>query len=153
MRIEENLVLAAEELEAEVQNEALRELFAEREPEPEVVEIDDDDEDMSEAYDEEEEDESEVEEEEKDVSGAAMFIDMEAEENDGLEVVPAEISPIVNGFIVIGTRVEDEDGLQHPLPHTLEHLTFLGSEDYPFNGALDRAANKCFASGMNAWTR
>ncbi|CAL8073041.1 unnamed protein product [Orchesella dallaii] len=67
----------------------------------------------------------------------------------GLEVVHAEISgPIVNGYIVIGTRVEDEDGL----PHTLEHLTFLGSEDYPFNGALERAANKCFASGTNAWT-
>ncbi|CAL8103529.1 unnamed protein product [Orchesella dallaii] len=81
-RIEENLVLAAEELEAEVQNEALRELFADREPEPDVVEIDDDDEDMSEADDEETEDESEVEEEE-DVSDAAMFIDMEAEETDG----------------------------------------------------------------------
>ncbi|ODN05099.1 hypothetical protein Ocin01_01597, partial [Orchesella cincta] len=67
----------------------------------------------------------------------------------GLEVVHAEIEgPIVHGYIVIGTRVEDEDGL----PHTLEHLVFLGSEDFPYKGVLERAANKCFASGTNAWT-
>lgn len=46
------------------------------------------------------------------------------------------------------TRATDDDGL----PHTLEHLIFMGSEDYPYKGVLDILANKCFASGTNAWT-
>jgi hypothetical protein len=33
----------------------------------------------------------------------------------------------------------------------LEHLIFLGSEDYPYKGFLDRVANRCFAQGTNAW--
>lgn len=28
----------------------------------------------------------------------------------------------------------------------------MGSEDYPYKGVLDVLANKCFASGTNAWT-
>ncbi|OXA50789.1 Presequence protease 2, chloroplastic/mitochondrial [Folsomia candida] len=67
----------------------------------------------------------------------------------GLEVVHADIEgPIVNGYIVLATRATDDDGL----PHTLEHLIFMGSEDYPYKGVLDILANKCFASGTNAWT-
>ena len=46
------------------------------------------------------------------------------------------------------TEANDNDGL----PHTLEHLIFLGSEDYPYKGLLDLFANRCFASGTNAWT-
>lgn len=42
----------------------------------------------------------------------------------------------------------DDDGL----PHTLEHLIFLGSSDFPFKGSLDIIANRCLASGTNAWT-
>lgn len=38
------------------------------------------------------------------------------------------------------------------MPHTLEHLIFLGSEDYPYKGVLDLLANRCLASGTNAWT-
>ncbi|CAK9022306.1 Uncharacterized protein C05D11.1 [Durusdinium trenchii] len=37
-------------------------------------------------------------------------------------------------------------------PHTLEHLIFLGSEQYPFKGVLDVLANRCLAQGTNAWT-
>jgi Zn-dependent M16 (insulinase) family peptidase len=29
---------------------------------------------------------------------------------------------------------------------------FLGSEQYPFKGVLDMAANRLFARGTNAWT-
>lgn len=38
------------------------------------------------------------------------------------------------------------------MPHTLEHLIFLGSELYPYKGVLDLLANRCLASGTNAWT-
>lgn len=49
---------------------------------------------------------------------------------------------------MIATEAFDDDGL----PHTLEHLVFLGSEDYPYKGVLDLLGNRCLASGTNAWT-
>lgn len=49
---------------------------------------------------------------------------------------------------IAATEAHDDDGL----PHTLEHLIFLGSELYPFKGVLDLLANRCLASGTNAWT-
>ncbi|KAF5298438.1 hypothetical protein FQR65_LT01217 [Abscondita terminalis] len=67
----------------------------------------------------------------------------------GLKVVIAEVDgPVVNGFFAIPTEAFDDDGL----PHTLEHLIFLGSEVYPYKGVLDLLANRCLASGTNAWT-
>jgi hypothetical protein len=35
------------------------------------------------------------------------------------------------------------------LPHTLEHLIFLGSEQYPYKGVLDSLANRCLARGTS----
>ena len=49
---------------------------------------------------------------------------------------------------VSATEALDDDGL----PHTLEHLIFLGSADYPYKGNLDIIANRCLANGTNAWT-
>lgn len=46
------------------------------------------------------------------------------------------------------TETHDNDGL----PHTLEHLTFMGSKKYPYKGILDLIANRCMASGTNAFT-
>lgn len=67
----------------------------------------------------------------------------------GLTVVIADVEgPIVNGFFCVVTEAFDDDGL----PHTLEHLIFLGSEDFPYKGVLDLLANRCLASGTNAWT-
>ncbi|ELU05156.1 hypothetical protein CAPTEDRAFT_140557 [Capitella teleta] len=67
----------------------------------------------------------------------------------GLRVVVANIGgPIVNGYLCLATEAFDDDGL----PHTLEHLVFMGSEKYPFKGVLDHLANRCLASGTNAWT-
>lgn len=67
----------------------------------------------------------------------------------GLHILLARVEgPIVNGYFTIATEAHDDDGL----PHTLEHLVFLGSEDYPFKGVLDLLANRCLASGTNAWT-
>lgn len=50
-------------------------------------------------------------------------------------------------FNFLATEAHDDDGL----PHTLEHLIFLGSELYPYKGVLDLLANRCLASGTNAW--
>lgn len=63
-----------------------------------------------------------------------------------LRVVIAEVDgPVVNGYFVLATEAHDDDGL----PHTLEHLIFLGSDRYPFKGMLDILANRCLASGTN----
>ncbi|GFS26814.1 mitochondrial presequence protease [Elysia marginata] len=67
----------------------------------------------------------------------------------GLIVCIAQVDgPIVNGYLCLATEAHDDDGL----PHTLEHLVFLGSENYPYKGILDQFANRCLASGTNAWT-
>uniref|UniRef100_U5EMA1 Putative zn2+-dependent endopeptidase insulinase superfamily n=1 Tax=Corethrella appendiculata TaxID=1370023 RepID=U5EMA1_9DIPT len=67
----------------------------------------------------------------------------------GLTVILAEVEgPVVNGYFALATEANDDDGL----PHTLEHLVFLGSELYPYKGILDLVANRCLASGTNAWT-
>lgn len=58
------------------------------------------------------------------------------------------VGPLVNGYFALATEAHDDDGL----PHTLEHLIFLGSEKYPYKGILDLVANRCLASGTNAWT-
>lgn len=67
----------------------------------------------------------------------------------GLTVFVSEFDgPLISGFLCVATEAEDDDGL----PHTLEHLVFMGSEEYPFKGVLDQLANRCLASGTNAWT-
>ncbi|XP_049294284.1 uncharacterized protein C05D11.1-like [Anopheles funestus] len=70
-------------------------------------------------------------------------------ERTGLTVIVGEVEgPVVNGYFTLATEAHDDDGL----PHTLEHLIFLGSEKYPYKGILDLVANRCLASGTNAWT-
>ena len=56
--------------------------------------------------------------------------------------------PVVEGCFTLATEARDDDGL----PHTLEHMIFLGSEAYPYAGVLDLLANKIYAAGTNAWT-
>ncbi|ORM39500.1 Uncharacterized protein C05D11.1 [Babesia sp. Xinjiang] len=57
-------------------------------------------------------------------------------------------SPIVNSYYIFPTRAENHEGL----PHTLEHLIFLGSALYPERGTLDLLASRAIATGTNAWT-
>lgn len=38
------------------------------------------------------------------------------------------------------------------MPHTLEHLVFMGSSQYRTKGTLDSLANLTYATGTNAWT-
>ncbi|CAG8584128.1 538_t:CDS:10 [Diversispora eburnea] len=67
----------------------------------------------------------------------------------GLSVVFINVeAPIVNGYFALATEAFDDYGC----PHTLEHLVFLGSELYPYNGVLDVLANQSLAQSTNAWT-
>ena len=67
----------------------------------------------------------------------------------GLTVTHIDVEgPLVKGYFTLATEESSNDGL----PHTLEHLIFLGSELYPYKGILDLVANQCFAQGTNAWT-
>ncbi|KAG0140396.1 hypothetical protein CROQUDRAFT_665240 [Cronartium quercuum f. sp. fusiforme G11] len=67
----------------------------------------------------------------------------------GLSVVWADVDgPLVNGYFTVATEIFNDSGV----PHTLEHLIFLGSENYPYKGILDSLANRAFATGTNAWT-
>ncbi|EPB86108.1 hypothetical protein HMPREF1544_07096 [Mucor circinelloides 1006PhL] len=53
----------------------------------------------------------------------------------GLTAVHADIEgPLVSGFLALATKV------------------FLGSEKYPYKGALDSLAPRAYAPGTNAWT-
>lgn len=71
------------------------------------------------------------------------------DERTGLTVVLTDVpGPVVKGEFVLCTESFSDDGL----PHTLEHLIFLGSEMYPYKGVLDLLANRCLASGTNAYT-
>ncbi|KAL3106827.1 hypothetical protein niasHT_016182 [Heterodera trifolii] len=56
--------------------------------------------------------------------------------------------PMIHGRISFVTETHTNDGL----PHTLEHLVFMGSQLYPYKGMLDLIANRCLASGTNAYT-
>ncbi|PWN49324.1 hypothetical protein IE53DRAFT_388475 [Violaceomyces palustris] len=67
----------------------------------------------------------------------------------GLTVAWANFeSPLLNSYATLATEIFEDSGV----PHTLEHLIFLGSELYPYKGVLDTLANRAFASGTNAWT-
>ncbi|KOC67604.1 Uncharacterized protein C05D11.1 [Habropoda laboriosa] len=68
----------------------------------------------------------------------------------GIKICIADVDgPVVKGYFCLATEAHDDDGL----PHTLEHLIFLGSEDYPYKGVLDLLANRCLASGTGAATQ
>lgn len=67
----------------------------------------------------------------------------------GLTVLWANFdSPLLNAYITVATEIFNDSGV----PHTLEHLVFLGSDQYPYKGVLDSLANRAFAQGTNAWT-
>eukprot|EP00116_Pleurobrachia_bachei_P001474 sb/3461736/ len=55
--------------------------------------------------------------------------------------------PMIGAKILFKTLTDTEEGL----PHTLEHLVFMGSDKYP-KGFLDFAASRCLSGGTNAWT-
>ncbi|SCU81509.1 LAMI_0B06546g1_1 [Lachancea mirantina] len=56
-------------------------------------------------------------------------------------------SPLVQGYFAVATECATDSGV----PHTLEHLVFMGSEQHPYKGLLDTAGNLCM-SLTNAWT-
>lgn len=80
----------------------------------------------------------------------ALSVHIYKSRDTGITVCIADVEgPVVNGYLCLATEAHDDDGL----PHTLEHLVFLGSEDYPYKGVLDLLANRCLASGTNAATQ
>lgn len=56
-------------------------------------------------------------------------------------------SPLVEGYFAVATECPTDSGV----PHTLEHLLFMGSKNHPYKGLLDNAGNLCMSS-TNAWT-
>lgn len=76
-------------------------------------------------------------------------LDMYQSTRSKLRVAVASVpGPMVRGHISFVTETNTNDGL----PHTLEHLVFMGSKKYPYKGVLDVIANRCLASGTNAHT-
>ncbi|KIM20884.1 hypothetical protein M408DRAFT_30019 [Serendipita vermifera MAFF 305830] len=70
-------------------------------------------------------------------------------EKTGLRVIHVDYEgPIINGYFAVATEIFDDSGC----PHTLEHLVFHGSEQYPYSDALQRIAFRSFASTPNAYT-
>ena len=60
----------------------------------------------------------------------------------GLTVVLSRTdSPTVSGVFCLATEAQDNRGL----PHTLEHLIYMGSKRYPYKDTLDLLANRCLA--------
>ena len=55
--------------------------------------------------------------------------------------------PVVDGYFLVLTEADDDDGL----PHTLEHMIFKGSERYP-KGLLQALGNHCLSGNVNAYT-
>lgn len=48
----------------------------------------------------------------------------------------------------LATTSQEDSGL----PHTLEHLVFMGCDKYQFKGFIDTVANRLYASGTNGFT-
>ncbi|KAG5361700.1 hypothetical protein CJU90_3103 [Yarrowia sp. C11] len=66
----------------------------------------------------------------------------------GMSVVLVDFpGPIINAYLAVATEVHNDSGT----PHTLEHLCFMGSKQFPYKGLLDQLANKIYGT-TNAWT-
>ncbi|TYJ56451.1 hypothetical protein B9479_002854 [Cryptococcus floricola] len=84
-----------------------------------------------------------------DVDFAPIQVSKWKSEKTGLTVVLGKHdAPITNGYFAIASEIFDDTGR----PHTLEHLVFLGSKEYPYKGVLDQLANRAGSNGTNAWT-
>jgi hypothetical protein len=69
-------------------------------------------------------------------------------ERSGMQVIVADQQgPKIHGYFTLATEATDDSGA----PHTLEHLVFMGSENYRYKGLLDKLASRAY-SGTNAWT-
>ncbi len=62
-------------------------------------------------------------------------------------VVVDQDGPIVYGSFALATEIFDDSGA----PHTLEHLCFMGSKNYPSKDILDKLSTRAY-SDLNAAT-
>ena len=62
-------------------------------------------------------------------------------------VVVDREGPRIDGFFTLATEILDDSGA----PHTLEHLCFMGSRSYEYNGLLGKLSSRAY-SEINATT-
>ncbi|ODV61515.1 Sdd3p ASCRUDRAFT_7736 [Ascoidea rubescens DSM 1968] len=83
-----------------------------------------------------------------DVSYAPCDVKKWVSSKTGLQLVLInQLSPIVSGQFAVATEINNDSGV----PHTLEHLVFGGSKNFPYKGLLDTLAKRLY-SDTNAWT-
>ncbi|OJD18740.1 hypothetical protein AJ78_01277 [Emergomyces pasteurianus Ep9510] len=75
------------------------------------------------------------------------FTHYESERTGMRVVVLHREGPKVHGYFALATEIHNDSGA----PHTLEHLCFMGSKNYPYKGFLDKVATR-LNSNTNAWT-
>lgn len=77
----------------------------------------------------------------------SRFTQYESKRTGMRAVVVDQEGPKLYGFFLLATETHDDAGL----PHTLEHLCFMGSRSYRYKGFLDKLATRAY-SRTNAWT-
>lgn len=77
----------------------------------------------------------------------AEFTQYESERTGMRVSVVDRKGPKVHGYFALATEIHDDSGA----PHTLEHLCFMGSRNYPYKGVLDKIATRSYST-TNAWT-
>jgi hypothetical protein len=81
-------------------------------------------------------------------SGASRF-SFHQSTSTGLRVIVGKIpTPVIGASFTLATEALQDNGA----PHTLEHLVFMGSKEFPFKGVLDEIAKRNFSTGTNAST-
>lgn len=79
-------------------------------------------------------------------SGLDTFIDFYCETESGIGIFICKHKiPLCSCSIIVPTVPINDKGL----PHTLEHLVFLGSKNIPFRGFLDVMASRCISLGTD----
>ena len=63
------------------------------------------------------------------------------------EVVSMYASPFRPIAAAPRGQASNDDGC----PHTLEHLVFMGADEFPYKGVLDHIEKSCYAQGTNDW--
>ncbi|GAA5914435.1 uncharacterized protein JCM6883_004795 [Sporobolomyces salmoneus] len=84
-----------------------------------------------------------------DGTGTHMHVVKWRSEKSGLSVIWADTPDLISTFsTTVVTEIFNSSGV----PHTLEHLTFTASKQYPFSNVLDAIASRSMTEGVNAAT-
>jgi hypothetical protein len=81
-------------------------------------------------------------------SGASRF-SFHQSTSTGLKVIVGKLpTPVIGASFTVATEALQDNGA----PHTLEHLVFMGSKEYPYKSVLDEIVKRNFSTGTNAST-